>query len=139
MSDQAINDFVPPEMLALAEQGVQQARKAFDEVMSATQHAVSTFEDQASLAKSNVREFQRKVVEFSERSVAASLEFAQKVLQAKDSEEMIDLHTEYVRAQIQALAEQAREIAEQAAKAAVPRTAAPPAAASQDPEDRNDG
>ena len=42
MADQTINDFVPPEMRKFAEQSVQQAKKAFDEMMTATQRAVSS-------------------------------------------------------------------------------------------------
>ena len=75
MADQTINDFVPPEMRKFAEQSVQQAKKAFDEMMSATQRAVSTFEGHATSAQTTALELQRKVVGYSERNVAASLEF----------------------------------------------------------------
>ena len=85
MADQNINDFVPPDMRKFAEQSVQQAKKAFDDFMTATQRAVSTFEGHASSAQANALEFQRKVVGYSERNVGASLEFAQKLLQAKDA------------------------------------------------------
>jgi phasin len=120
MADPKFNDFIPAEMRAFAEQSVQQARKAFDELMSATQRAVSTFEGHATTAQTSAREIQRKVVTFSERNVAASLEFAQKLLQAKDPEEVLKLHADYVKKQVQALTEQAQEIAQQASKAATP-------------------
>ena len=84
MADQTFNDFVPPEMRKFAEQSVQQAKKAFDELMTATQRAVSTFEGHASSAQTTALELQRKVVGYSERNVAASLEFAQNLLQAKE-------------------------------------------------------
>ncbi|MSP46561.1 MAG: hypothetical protein EXQ83_12080 [Xanthobacteraceae bacterium] len=42
MADQPFNDFVPPEMRKFAEQSVQQAKQAFDELMTATRRAVST-------------------------------------------------------------------------------------------------
>jgi phasin len=117
---QPFNDFVPPEMRKFAEQSVQQAKKAFDELMSATQRAVSTFEGHASSAQNTALELQRKVVGYSERNVAASLEFAQKLLQAKAAEDVLQLHAEYVKTQMQALAEQARDIGQHAAKAATP-------------------
>ena len=115
MTDPAINDFVPSEFRGFVDQSVQQARKAFDDLMSATKHAVSTFEGQASAAQDAARGLQRKAVEFSERNVAASLEFAQKLLRASDPEEVVKLHAEYVQAQVQSLSEQAREIAQHAA------------------------
>ena len=51
---------------------------------------------------------------------SASLEFAQNLLQAKDPEDVMKLHADYVKSQMQALAEQARDIAQHAAKAATP-------------------
>ena len=120
MADQSFNDFVPPDMRKFAEQSVQQAKKAFDDLMSATQKAVSTFEGHAASAQATALELQRKVVGYSERNVAASLEFAQKLLQAKDAEAVVKLHADYVKAQMQALGEQARDLTQHAAKAAAP-------------------
>jgi phasin len=120
MAGPTINDFLPPELRAFAEQSVQQAKHAFDELMAATQRAVTTFEGHASVAQNNAREIQRKVIGFSERNVATSLEFAQKLLTAKDPEALMALHAEYVKGQMQALTEQAREIAQHATKAASP-------------------
>jgi phasin family protein len=88
--------------------------------MSATQRAVSTFEGRATSAHSNARELQRKVVDFSERNVATSLEFAQKLLQATDPQELMRLHAEYVQTQMRTLSEQARDLAQHAAKAVSP-------------------
>jgi len=120
MADQSFNDFVPPEMRKFAEQSVQQAKKAFDDLMSATQKAVSTFEGHASSAQTTALELQRKVMGYSERNVGASLEFAQKFLQVKAPEEAMKLHADYVKAQMQALTEQARDLAQHATKAATP-------------------
>jgi phasin len=121
MADPKFTDFIPPEMRAFAEQSVQQAQKAFDDLMSATQRAVSTFEGHATTAQTSAREIQRKVVTFSERNVQASLEFAQRLLQARDPEDVLKLHADYVKSQMQALSEQARELAEQATAAAKPK------------------
>jgi phasin len=123
MADQNSNDFVPPDMRKFAEQSVQQAKKAFDDLMTATQRAVSTFEGHASSAQANALEFQRKVVGYSERNVGASLEFAQKLFQAKTPEEAMKLHADYVKAQMAALTQQAQDIAQHAAKAAKPPSA----------------
>jgi phasin len=118
MADPTINNLLPPEMRAFAEQSVQHAQRAFDQLMSATQRAISTFEGQASSAHSNVLGLHQKVVSFSERNVAASFEFAQRLLHARDGEEVVRLHAAFVKAQIEALTEQARELTQHAAKAA---------------------
>jgi phasin len=120
MAEPLIQDFVPNEIRAFAEQSIQQARKACDDLMTATQRAVAAFEGRTSSTQANAREFQHKVVDFSERNVAASLEFAEKLLRAKTPEDVIALHAEYVKAQMQALAEQARQLGEHAMKAAAP-------------------
>jgi phasin len=118
MTDQPFNDFLPPDMRKFAEQSVQQAKKAFDDLMGATQRAVATFEGNAATAQSTALELQRKVVGYSERNVAASLEFAQNLLRAKGAQDVLKLHADYVKSQMQTLGEQARDLAEHAAKAA---------------------
>lgn len=118
MADQPFNDFVPAEMRKFAEQNIQQARKAFDDLMSATQRAVSTFEGHATSAQSTAIELQRKMIGYSERNIGASMEFAQKLLQARTPEEALKLHADFVQSQVQELSEQAQDIAQHAAKAA---------------------
>ena len=120
MADQPFNDFIPPDMRKFADQSVQQAQKAFDDLMNATRSAVSTFEGQASSAQAAALELQRKVVGYSERNVSASLEFAQNLLRAKSPEDVMKLHADYVKSQMQTLAEQARDLGQQAAKAVTP-------------------
>jgi phasin len=118
MADPTINNLLPPEMRAFAEQSVQHAQRAFDQLMSATQRAISNFEGQATSAHSNVLSLHQKVVGFSERNVAASFEFAQRLLHARDGEEVVRLHAEFVKAQIEALTQQAKELTQHAAGAA---------------------
>ena len=120
MADQPFNDFLPPDMRKFADQSVQQAKKAFDDLMNATRTAVSTFEGQASSAQAAALELQRKVVGYSERNMSASLEFAQNLLRAKSPEDVMKLHADYVKSQMQTLAEQARDLGQQAAKAVTP-------------------
>jgi phasin family protein len=53
---------------------------------------------------------------FAERNVTASFEFAQKLLHAKDAQEVTALQAEYVKSQLAALTEQAKELSQQATK-----------------------
>ena len=55
-------------------------------------------------------------VDFAERNIASSFEFAQKLLQAKDPKDVMALHAEYVSTQIAALTEQGQEPSKRAAK-----------------------
>jgi len=118
MADPNLDNLVPPQMRAFAEQGVQNAQRAFDQFMTATQHAMSAFEGQATSARSGVRGLHHKVLEFSQRNIAASFDFAQKLLHAKDVDEVVRLHGDFVKAQIAAMTEQAQELTSQAGAAA---------------------
>ena len=84
-----------------------------------------TFEGHATSAQASALELQRKVVGYSERNVAASLEFAQKLVTAKDPQDVVKLHADYLKAQMQAMAEQSSDLAQQAAKAATSKASGP--------------
>ena len=117
MANAQMNQFqVPPEMRAMAERSVEEAKKAFDGFIDATRQAVSTLEDQAAAAQAGAKDVTQKAVAFAERNVDASFDFAQKLVKAKDAEEVVRLHADYVKAQMQALSDQARELGQTAAK-----------------------
>ena len=111
MADSATQKFqVPPEMRAFAEQSFEQARKAFDCFFWATERAVSTLEGHAVAARAGATDIQQQAVGYTERNIAASFDFVQKLLRARDPEEVFRLHADHVNAQIKSLAEQAREL-----------------------------
>jgi hypothetical protein len=60
-----------------------------------------------------------KAIAYAEQNVQASLDHAQSLLKAKDLTEVMRLHSEYVQAQMRALAEQASEIGQTVGKAAM--------------------
>ena len=53
---------------------------------------------------------------FAERNITSSFEFAQRLLQAKDTKDVVALHADYVKSQIEALAQQGRELGKRVAK-----------------------
>jgi phasin len=113
-----MNQFqIPPEMRAMAERGVEEAKKAFGGFIDATRQAVSTLEGHAAIAQAGAKDVTQKAVAFAERNVDASFDFAQKLVQAKDAEEVVRLHADYVKAQMEAFAEQARELGQATSKA----------------------
>jgi phasin len=117
-----MNFEIPAEMRALAEKSVDQARQAFETFMSAaTQtatHAASTANKQAAGARAGAKEVGGLAVRFAQRNVASSFEFAQQLVRAKDSQEVMALHADYVKRQIAALSEQTKELTKEAAKMA---------------------
>ena len=109
---------IPTDMRAFAEKSVEQARQAFDSFLAAARQAAANFEGQAATARKGVQEVSEKAVAFAEQNVAASFDYAQRLVRAKDAEEVMRLHAEYVQAQMQALTEQAKELGQAATRAA---------------------
>jgi phasin len=109
---------IPAEMRAFAEKSVEQAKQAFDTFISAAQQAVNTAENQVASARTGAEEAGELAMRFAERNVASSFEFAQRLLHAKDFKEVTALQAEYVKSQIAALTEQAKELSKQASKVA---------------------
>ena len=107
---------IPAEMRALAEKSVEQAKQAFDGFIAATKHAVSTAENHATSAHTGAREMGEMAVGFTQRNIASSFDYAQKLVRAKDPSELMALHAEYVKSQIATLTEQAKALNQQAAK-----------------------
>jgi phasin len=109
---------ITAEMRNFAEKSMEQARQAFDSFVAATQQAVNTVESRAATARSGVKDAVDLAMRFSERNVAASFEFAQRLLHAKDAKDVAAIHAEYVSSQIAALTDQAKELSKQASKLA---------------------
>jgi len=110
---------IPSELLSFAEQNVAQARKAFEGFIQAANQAVGQMQGQAHAAHSSASEIAHKSMEYAEQNVAATFDFAQKLMRAKDAAEVMGLQSEYLGRQMQALSAQVRELGESAAKIVV--------------------
>jgi phasin len=117
MTKQPFDLAIPPEMRALAENSVEQARKAFDGFVSAAERATADFEQSAQAARAGAQDVGQKAMTFAEQNVASSFDLAQKLVAAKDMNEVVQLHTDYVRRQMEVLSEQARELGQSTASA----------------------
>ena len=107
---------IPSDMRALAGKSVEQAKQAFDIFISAAQHAVSSAESQAATAQAGAKEVGELAMNFAERNIVSSFEFAQKLLQAKEPKDVVALHTDYVNKQIVSLSDQAKELSRRTVK-----------------------
>jgi phasin len=110
---------IPAEMRSMAERSVEQAKTAFNNYMQAAQDAVSTFEGRVQATQAGAKDVSKKAMDYAERNVTMTFDFAQKLVHAKDVQDLVRMQTEFVQAQIQALSEQARELGETATKAAM--------------------
>jgi phasin len=110
---------IPKDMRSMAEASFSQARNAFENFLSAAQRTASTFEGQGEAARASAREISNRAVSFAEKNVAASLDYAEKLLKANSVAELMRLHSDYVQAQMRSLAEQASEMGQVVTKAAM--------------------
>jgi phasin len=109
---------IPPEMRVIAEKSVEQAKQAMEGFISAAHRTVSVLEGQAETARKGAKDVGGKAMEFAERNITSSFDFAQKLVRAKDVQEMLELQASYIRTQMQVLAEQAKELGQSAGKMA---------------------
>ena len=96
-------------MRDMAEKSVEQARKAFEGFIGAAQKAVGQADSTAATMQTNARAIGDKTVTFAEQNMRSAFDFAQKVVRASDMQEILALQVEYVRTQMAALQEQAKE------------------------------
>ena len=105
-NDPTWNFDVPTQMRQFAEQSVEQAKKAVDGFLTAAQKTATTLETQANTAQANINN---------------SFAFAQKLVRAKDIQEVMALQQEFLQQQMQALQSQATDLGATAAQAAKPK------------------
>jgi phasin len=117
---------VPNEMRAVAERSVQQAKLAFNNYLQATQETVSTLEERVTASRAGAQDISKKAMTFAERNVLSAFEFAQRIVQAKDIQDLVRILTEFLQSQMQVLSEQLKELGDTAAKTAMDSVKTPP-------------
>lgn len=101
---------VPSDMRDLAEKSVDQARKAFEGFVTAAQKAAGQADDTAASVQSNAKTLGTKAMSFAEQNVRTAFDLAQKLVRAKDLQEVFSLQSEYAKTQMTAIQDQAKEL-----------------------------
>ncbi|MBA5778339.1 phasin [Stappia sp. F7233] len=118
MADKKTGFEIPEQMRDFADKSMDQAKKAFDDFMSATQKAMSNVEGSANAMQTGTSDINRKALQYAEEHMNSAFEFAQKLVRADDVQQIMNLQQEYLRKQMEALGEQAREISDKASRTA---------------------
>ena len=103
-----LNLEIPAEVREFAEKTVEQARKAFDGYVAAAQKAASQTEAAAENAASSVKDMSAKALSYAESNVKAAFDLAENLVKAKNPQEMMQVQSEYLKAQVAAVQEQAK-------------------------------
>lgn len=109
---------IPEQMRDFADKSVDQARKAFDQFIEASQKAVSSMDGSTGTVQSGARDMNKKALDYAEEHVGAAFALAQNIVRANDVQEIMKLQSEFLKSQMEVLGEQAREFSETAGKAA---------------------
>jgi phasin len=111
---------IPNELRDFAERSVDQARKAFEGFVSVAQKTVGTMDAATANTRSGAKSVGAHVLGYAEQNVNAAFDLAHKLVQAKDPQEAFALQSEYLKAQLSALQEQAKEIGTLVQKNVIP-------------------
>jgi phasin len=97
---------IPSQIIDLAEKNVEQAREAFLGFIGAAQKAT----DAAEMLPSSAKDAMAKAMSFAENNVTAVFDLAQKLIRAKDVNEVLALQSEFAMSQMAAMQTQAKEL-----------------------------
>jgi phasin len=122
MSEEAQRFEIPKEMRSMAEASFDQARKTFEKFLAGAQQTAGTIEERGATVRAGAKDIGAKAISYAEKNVQASLDYAQSLLHAKDLNEIMRLHSEYVQTQMRSLAEQASEMGQIVSRAAIDAT-----------------
>jgi phasin len=99
-----------------------QAKQGIEKMTAATLEANAALKNYCSTALLGAQDYNLKVIEFAQSNSQAALEFVQKLPGVKSPSEFIDLSTEFSRRRLEALTEQAKELAALAEKVTLAST-----------------
>jgi phasin len=103
---------IPEQMRQVADQSVDQAKKAFDQFVKATQDVVAKTEGSVKSMGDGAADVNRQAMAYVEDNIAASFDYAQKLVQARTIEEVTALQREYVERQMATATEQGKQLGE---------------------------
>jgi len=113
------NNFdIPAPVRQMAEKSVEQTKEAYDRMMDAARQAQGMFANSTNMMGMGGKEIQEKTMQYAEANVQASFDLAERLVKAKDLQEVMEIQTQYARQQMEAYTQQAQEISKLMAEAA---------------------
>lgn len=100
---------IPSALRELAEKGIDQARQAFDGFIGAARQTVASTQGLMQTADTTTQDMASRSLQAAEQNVRATLDFAQKLTQAKSLQEAMQLQADFARSQLAAVQTQASE------------------------------
>ena len=104
---------IPETIRSLTRASVEQARKAYDLLVDASQKMASDMGNALpGEAAGGVRSLNEKIAEFAKANVEANFQLAENLTEAKDIQSALQLQSDHMRKQMEAFSSQTRELGE---------------------------
>jgi phasin len=103
---------VPQQLRDVAETGAKHSKEAFDKIGAATTEVTEAVTNCCSTALKGIQEYNSKLAEFTQANAKSHFEFIQSLAAVKSPSEFVQVSTDHAKHQLEAMAEQAKELAE---------------------------
>jgi phasin len=106
------NAETPAAFREIAEQGIAQAKAAYERAKEAAEQATAVLERSYAAANEGAAEYQRQVIDAARANVNAGFDYAIALLAVKSPTDVVEVSTAHAREQFQALTEQGKALGE---------------------------
>src|SRR5215208_228791 len=104
-----MNFQVPEEMRTMAERSVTQARQALDSFLQAARRTAETMEQTADKVQASSKDMAQRTLSAAEQNIRTSLDYAERLVRAKDLQEAAQIQSDFARTQTEAMQAQMKE------------------------------
>src|SRR5215204_1260992 len=104
-----MNFQVPEEMRTMAERSVTQTRQALDSFLGAARPTAETMEQTTEKVQAGAKDMAQRTLSLAEQNIRTSLDYAERLVRAKDLQEAARIQSEFVRTQAEAMQAQMKE------------------------------
>jgi hypothetical protein len=101
---------MPESVRSIMKASIDQARKAFETFISASQQTMSNFEGPNTPATDGLKQLNEKMAEYTRMNADTNFRFALKLADAKQINEVIEMQNNYVRELMESYAKQMEDI-----------------------------
>ncbi|HMK88063.1 MAG TPA: phasin [Methylocystis sp.] len=101
---------IPAEIRDFAEKSVEQARKAFESFSGAAHKAIDSIDTSSVPFSEGLKDVGTTAIGYAESNVKAAFDLAQKLVQAKDVHEVLELQSQFAKSQFEAFQEQTKAL-----------------------------
>jgi len=101
---------MPEPMRQVVKSSIEQARRAFETFIAASQQAMSNIDTTASPASHSMKMLNQKIAEFTKVNAEANFDLAMKLADAREMKDVVELQNQHVRQQMDNFAQQLEEL-----------------------------